>query len=144
MHGRKPAGKLVLSGCKHSTPMPFLIKRIYEPPDPQDGFRVLVDRIWPRGLRKEETALQLWARELAPSAALRRWFGHDPARWQEFRSRYRLEIEEQAEACLPLLEQGRRGTVTLLYAARDPERNNAVVLAEWLNERLHTDPMAAP
>ncbi len=114
------------------------VRRVYEPPEPQDGLRVLVDRLWPRGLRKEAARVDLWARDLAPSDALRRWFGHDPARWEEFRRRYREELRrpEVQGALDDLAERARQGTVTLLFAARDPHRNNAVVLAEVLRGRL--------
>jgi len=114
------------------------VRRVYEPPDPSDGFRVLVDRLWPRGLRREAAGVDLWARELAPSDALRRWFGHDPARWEEFRRRYRDELARQEARPLvdELVERARRGTVTLLFGARDERHNNAVVLAEYLRERL--------
>lgn len=114
------------------------VRRVYEPPQPQDGLRVLVDRLWPRGLRREAARVDLWARNLAPSDGLRRWFGHDPARWEEFRRRYREELRwaEVQGALDDLAERARQGTVTLLFAARDPHRNNAVVLAEVLRERL--------
>lgn len=116
--------------------MPFRIKRVYEPFEEGDGERYLVDRLWPRGWRKEEARLAGWLRDLAPSDELRRFFAHDPARWEEFRKRYRRELSRPEVA--PLLEELRqkaqRGTVTLLYAARDEERNNAVVLKEFLEE----------
>jgi uncharacterized protein YeaO (DUF488 family) len=108
------------------------IKRIYDPPAGDDGFRVLIDRIWPRGVKKSEAALDLWLKDAAPSAALRRWFGHDPARWEEFRARYRAELKDQEEALATLRKHAQRGRVTLLYAARDSEHNNAVVLQELL------------
>lgn len=111
---------------------------MYEPPGPQDGFRVLVDRLWPRGLRKEAAHVDLWARELAPSDGLRRWFGHDLSRWEDFRTRYREELgrPEVQMALDALVQRARQGTVTLLFAARDPDHNNAVVLREVLEERL--------
>lgn len=114
------------------------VRRVYEPPDPQDGFRVLVDRLWPRGLRKDAARVDLWARELAPSDGLRRWFGHDPSRREDFRQRYREELgrPEVRTALDSLVQKARQGTVTLLFAARDPDHNNAVVLAEFLEERL--------
>lgn len=107
-----------------------------EPPAPDDGYRVLVDRLWPRGISRAAARLDEWRKELAPSDALRRWFGHDPARWPEFRSRYRKELETpEAQAALrELASLARRGTVTLVYAARDTEHNNAVVLQERLAE----------
>lgn len=114
------------------------VRRVYEPADPTDGLRVLVDRLWPRGLRREASRVDLWARPLAPSDGLRRWFGHHPARWEEFRRRYREELARPPARDLleELVERARRGTVTLLFAARDEQHNNAVVLAEVLRERL--------
>jgi uncharacterized protein YeaO (DUF488 family) len=108
------------------------VKRVYEPADSSDGYRVLIDRIWPRGVSKEEARLDEWARELAPSSELRRWFAHDPARSDEFRTRYRRELSAQEEKLRELRRRGRSGTLTLVYAARDTEHNNAVVLAELL------------
>jgi uncharacterized protein YeaO (DUF488 family) len=111
-------------------------KRVYEPPEPSDGLRFLVDRLWPRGKRKEELALQGWPKEVAPSDELRRWFGHDPARWEEFQRRYFAELDEKPQAWQPLLEAAREGDITLVYAARDPQRNNAVALKQYLESRL--------
>ncbi|MDQ7801343.1 MAG: DUF488 family protein [Armatimonadota bacterium] len=114
------------------------VRRVYEPPEPQDGFRVLVDRLWPRGLSKEAARVDLWARELAPSDRLRRWFGHDPVKWEEFRRRYREELSRSParELVQQLAERARHDTVTLVFGARDERHNNAVVLAEVLQERL--------
>jgi uncharacterized protein YeaO (DUF488 family) len=116
--------------------MPVRIRRVYDPPAPDEGYRVLIDRLWPRGLRKDQLPLDAWLRELAVSDGLRRWFGHEPARWEEFRQRYRAEL--LAPERRPLLEElarrARDGTVTILYGARDPQHNNAVVLAELLEE----------
>ncbi|SED03301.1 Uncharacterized conserved protein YeaO, DUF488 family [Rhizobiales bacterium GAS191] len=109
------------------------IKRIYEPAEPDDGFRVLVDRIWPRGLKKADTAIDLWLKEIAPSTALRHWFDHDPARWEDFRKRYKAEVEPQSDTLAMLRSKARRGTVTLLYAARDIEHNNAAALERILS-----------
>ena len=108
------------------------IKRIYDPPDPGDGYRVLVDRLWPRGITKERADLDEWARELAPSQELRKWFNHVPERFDEFRSRYRKELGAQGEELDRLRERAGSGPVTLLYGARDREHNDAVVLAEIL------------
>ena len=105
-------------------------KRVYEPPAPADGLRVLVDRLWPRGVKKDQAAIDLWLKDAAPSGELRRWFGHDPARWDEFRRRYFRELDANRAASAPLFDH--RGRVTLLFAARDAEHNNAVALAEWL------------
>ena len=111
------------------------IKRVYERASPDDGARVLVDRVWPRGVTKEAAALTLWLKEIAPSTALRQWFGHEPARFAEFRRRYLDEIGTNVpalERLRPCLEGGR---VTLLYAAHDPAHNNAVVLADYLRDQ---------
>lgn len=112
--------------------MAVRIKRAYEAAEAEDGYRVLIDRIWPRGVSKEEARLDEWARELAPSSELRRWFGHEPAKFEEFRRRYRSELAGQAEKLGELRRRGRRGTLTLVYSAHDTEHNDAVVLAELL------------
>ncbi len=109
-------------------------KRVYEPAEASDGHRVLVDRLWPRGITKERARVDEWARELAPSAELRRWFGHDPDRFRAFRRRYRAELRAHADKLADLRRRGRRGTVTLVYGARDMEHNDAVVLVELLRE----------
>ncbi len=108
------------------------IKRIYDPPAAEDGRRVLVDRLWPRGVAKEKARIDEWLKEIAPSDVLRKWFGHDPARWEEFRRRYRGELESQGELLERLRAEAKRGTVTLLFAAKDEEHNNAVVIQELL------------
>ena len=108
------------------------IKRVYDPPDHADGARFLVERLWPRGMKKEALQLDGWLKEVAPSDALRRWFGHDPARWEEFQRRYFAELEHKPTAWQPIVEAARRGHVTLLYSARDTERNNAVALKAYL------------
>lgn len=110
-------------------------KRIYDPPAPDDGTRFLVERLWPRGKTKEDVPIAAWLKEVAPSDALRRWFGHDPARWEEFQRRYFAELDEKPEAWQPILEAARRGNVTLLYSARDSEHNNAVALKLYLDQR---------
>jgi uncharacterized protein YeaO (DUF488 family) len=112
--------------------MEVRLKRAYEPPAASDGYRVLVDRLWPRGVRREEARLDEWARELAPSAELRRWFGHDPERFEEFRRRYADELAGQEEKLRELRRRAREGALTLVYSARDVEHNDAVVLAEIL------------
>jgi uncharacterized protein YeaO (DUF488 family) len=119
---------------KHSADI--RIKRAYDPPDKSDGARVLVDRLWPRGIRKERAALTLWLKDIAPRAELRQWFGHDPNRWKEFERRYRAELTHNEEAVARLADLSKLGPVTLLYGAHDPARNNAVVLAAYLRERL--------
>jgi uncharacterized protein YeaO (DUF488 family) len=111
------------------------IKRVYEEPAPQDGVRLLVDRLWPRGLSKERARLERWLKEIAPSEELRRWFGHDPAKWQEFRLRYREELSAQRELVDELRKLAAEETVTLLFAAHDEERNNAVVLKELIEKK---------
>ena len=108
------------------------IKRIYDPPAPSDGRRILVDRLWPRGVAKEAAKLDEWLKEIAPSDELRTWFGHDPARWEEFRARYREELHGHAELIERLRAEAKKGVVTLLFAARDEEHNNAVVLKELI------------
>jgi uncharacterized protein YeaO (DUF488 family) len=112
--------------------MDIRLKRAYETPAPSDGYRVLIDRLWPRGVRRDEVRLDEWARELAPSSELRRWFGHDPARFVEFRRRYTAELAGQEEKLRELRRRARDGTVTLVFAAHDEEHNDAVVLAEIL------------
>ena len=109
-------------------------KRVYEKADASDGYRVLIDRLWPRGISKERAQVDEWARELAPSAELRRWFGHDPDRFREFRSRYRAELRAHADKLADLRRRGRKGKVTLVYGARDREHNDAVVLVELLRK----------
>lgn len=109
-------------------------KRVYEPAANADGYRVLVDHIWPRGVSKERAKLDEWAKELAPSGELREWFDHVPARFPEFRSRYRKELRSQADELDALRKRARTGRVTVVYAARDEEHNNAVVVAEVLRD----------
>ena len=113
--------------------MKIQIKRAYETPDAKDGFRVLVDRLWPRGLTKEKAALDLWLKDIAPSTDLRKWFNHDPEKWKEFQKRYRKELKENKEAVDTLKEHLKKGTVTLLYAARDEAHNEAEVLKDYFS-----------
>jgi uncharacterized protein YeaO (DUF488 family) len=108
------------------------LKRAYEPPSPQDGRRILVDRLWPRGLRRAEARVDSWLKEIAPSTELRRWFAHDPTRWEEFRRRYRAELAASAHLLGELRAIARTGPLTLVYAARDEHHNDAVVLREVL------------
>ena len=110
------------------------IKRVYESPAKDDGTRILVDRLWPRGLTKEKAAIDLWLKDLAPSTDLRNWFGHDPEKWNEFQKRYRLELEKNTEAVALLKAQLKRGQVSLVYGAKDELHNDAVVLREWMEE----------
>ena len=108
------------------------LKRVYEPPSSEDGVRVLVDRLWPRGLSKPRAAVDLWLKDLAPSVRLRRWFNHDPTRWTEFKQRYAEELDAKKIGVAALVGAARRGRVTLLFGARDPEHNNAVALHSYL------------
>jgi uncharacterized protein YeaO (DUF488 family) len=108
------------------------LKRVYESPSPKDGLRVLVERLWPRGLTKERAAVDLWLKDVAPSPGLRKWFGHDPARWEQFQERYRQELREKKDAVQLLKQKGKEGTVTLVYAARDEEHNGALALKRLL------------
>ena len=111
------------------------IKRSYEPPARGDGRRILVERLWPRGMKKEALHADAWLKDVAPSTGLRQWFGHRVERWDEFRRRYRKELSANADAWRPLLDTSSRGTVTLLYSAHDTEHNGARVLREYLTER---------
>jgi uncharacterized protein YeaO (DUF488 family) len=115
------------------------VKRVYDAPDKRDGARVLVDRLWPRGLSKEKAALTLWLKDVAPSPELRTWFGHDPARWAEFQRRYRAELGVNDAAVVQLVELLRHGRVTLLYGAHDHAHNNAVALEAFLRDHLKND-----
>lgn len=108
------------------------VKRIYDPPAPEDGRRVLVDRLWPRGVAREEARIDEWLKEIAPSDGLRKWFGHDPARWGEFRQRYLEELQGHRDILERLRAEAKKGSVSLLYAAKDAEHNNAVVLRKLL------------
>jgi uncharacterized protein YeaO (DUF488 family) len=108
------------------------LKRAYEKPAPDDGLRVLVERLWPRGLTKERAAVDLWMKDIAPSPELRKWFSHDPAKWQEFQTRYRAELRQKKELVEELRQKCREGAVTFVYAARDEEHNSAALLKEFL------------
>lgn len=110
------------------------LKRAYEPPAPEDGARILIDRLWPRGIKKEDAAIDRWLKELAPSTELRRWFGHRVERWPEFRRRYRGELEQHRDLVDELRALARRQWVTLVYGAKDEAHNDAVVLGELLAE----------
>lgn len=110
------------------------LKRAYEDSSPQDGFRVLVDRLWPRGLSKEKAQIDLWLKEIAPSTDLRKWFAHDPAKWAEFKRRYRAELKQHTEQIHLLRNQAKKGPVTLVFGAQDEKHNNAVVLLELLKQ----------
>ena len=111
------------------------VKRVYEKPSRKDGLRILVDRLWPRGLSKERAAVKLWLKDVAPSTELRKWFGHDPAKWKQFQARYRKELREKKDALKQLKQKSEEHTVTLVYCARDEEHNEALVLKKILEGR---------
>jgi uncharacterized protein YeaO (DUF488 family) len=111
------------------------LRRVYEAPVSGEGKRFLVERLWPRGMKKDALALDGWLKDAAPSAALRRWFAHDPAKWAEFQRRYQAELDAKPEGWQPLLRAARRGRVTLLYSARDTEHNNALALKAYLEKK---------
>jgi len=111
-------------------------KRVYEKPTASDGSRLLIDRVWPRGLKKSDLALDGWLKEVAPSDRLRKWFGHDPRKWKEFRRRYFAELRAKTETWAPILKKARESNVALLYGARDVEHNNAAALKDFLSARL--------
>jgi uncharacterized protein YeaO (DUF488 family) len=115
------------------------VKRVYEPPAPDDGRRFLVDRLWPRGLKRDNLGLDGWPREVAPSDELRHWYGHDPVKWDEFRRRYGVELDEHPEAWRPLLAAAQRGDITLLYSTRELQLNNAVALQAYLEWQLRAE-----
>ena len=112
--------------------MRIAIKRAYEPPAAADGFRILVDRLWPRALSKERARIDLWLKDIAPSADLRKWFSHDPAKWAEFQRRYRAELKQKQDQLATIKAQAKKTPVTLIYGAKDEEHNDAVVLFEML------------
>jgi uncharacterized protein YeaO (DUF488 family) len=119
--------------------MAIKLKRAYEGPESGGGFRILVDRLWPRGVSKSAARIDLWLKEIAPSAALRKWFGHDPSKWTTFRDRYFRELDQNPKAVEQLMAHVRRGTVTLVYGAKDQEHNDAVALKEYLeSDRAHS------
>ena len=114
--------------------MNIKIKRVYEQPDKKDGERILVDRLWPRGLTKEKASLDLWLKEIAPSTELRKWFAHDPNKWKSFRGRYETEIRHNDDLIKVLKQKARQGTITLIYGARDEKHNEALVLKQFLEK----------
>lgn len=111
---------------------PPKIRRCYDPPEADDGQRILIDRLWPRGVRRQDLAADLWLKEIAPSNELRHWFGHDPTRWEEFRRRYFAELDANPEPLAKLRDRITIGPVTLLFAAKDEAHNNAVALRDYL------------
>lgn len=112
------------------------LKRAYEPARRDDGTRFLVERLWPRGVKKDALQLDAWLKDVAPSTKLRQWFGHDPSKWSEFQRRYRAELDRNAEALEPILKAARRGHLTLVYSSHDEEHNNAVVLKAYVEPHL--------
>lgn len=114
----------------------ILLKRVYEKPAPSDGARFLVERLWPRGIRKTDVQMEGWLKDAGPSANLRKWFSHDPEKWVRFRRKYFLELERRTEAWEPILKAAQRGAVTLLYSSHDTEHNNAVALKDFLEACL--------
>jgi uncharacterized protein YeaO (DUF488 family) len=114
--------------------MMIRLKRVYEKPSRSDGCRILVDRLWPRGLTKERAAIALWVKDIAPSTELRRWFGHDPAKWKQFQLRYREELKQKKETIALLKDKSQKNTITLVYGARDEEHNEAVILQQLLKD----------
>jgi uncharacterized protein YeaO (DUF488 family) len=112
------------------------IKRVYDPASPRDGQRFLVDRLWPRGIKKDDLKIETWNKDVAPSNELRHWYGHDPDKWCEFNQRYFDELDERPEAWKPLLEAARKGDITLLFSSKELELNNAVTLRAYLEQRL--------
>ena len=111
--------------------MNIIIKRVYDEPSKEDGKRILIDRLWPRGLTKEKAQIDLWLKEISPSTELRKWFGHDPSKWTEFKKRYIVEIKKNTTVRSQLEEQLKNGKVTLVYGAKDEKHNDAVVLQEY-------------
>ena len=109
------------------------IKRVYEEPEKSDGKRILVERLWPRGFTKEKAGIDLWLKEIAPTTELRKWFNHEPSKWQEFQKRYQQELENNEEQVSKLSDQLKSGAVTLIYSAKDEQHNAAIVLKEWLS-----------
>ncbi len=112
------------------------LKRVYEKEDPGDGVRYLIERLWPRGVKKTALRIDAWLKDAGPSTELRKWFSHDPEKWQEFRRRYFVELDRAPEAWAPIRDAARRGAVTLLYSSHDTEHNNAIALKEYIEHKL--------
>ena len=115
------------------------LKRVYDDSSPRDSKRFLVERLWPRGIRKTDLHAEAWLKEAGPSTELRKWFSHDPGKWTEFQRRYFKELDSRPESWTPILEAARRGTVTLLYSSHDTEHNNAVALKGYIESKLERD-----
>jgi uncharacterized protein YeaO (DUF488 family) len=139
-HGRAERARGFNSNSTHGKGMIKHVRigvaRAYDPPGDDDGARYLVDRVWPRGIRKDALRIEQWLRDVAPSNELRRWFGHDPRRWDAFVERYRAELDANRPAWEPLLEAASQGPITLVYGARDAEHNQAVALRDYLERKL--------
>ena len=120
------------------------LKRVYEKPSPRDRTRFLVERLWPRGVRKADLHMDGWLKEVAPSDELRKWFSHDPEKWPEFQRKYTAELKAHPQAWMPILAAARRGTVTLLYSSHDAEHNNAVALKRFLDKKLRGKKSLSP
>ena len=116
--------------------MDIKIKRVYEDPEESDGYRILIDRIWPRGLSKEKARVDLWLKDAAPSAELRKWFGHDPGKWEVFKKRYFEELDNKRESVEQIIKESKKHRVTILFGAKNEENNNAVALGEYLQSSI--------
>ncbi len=116
--------------------MPIRVKRVYEAPEKEDGYRALVDHLWPRGMKKEDAHIDRWFKEIAPTDELRKWFGHEPEKWEEFKRQYFQELDGRSEALSQLAKIAARGTVTLLFAAKNEKLNNAVALKEYIERKF--------
>ena len=116
--------------------MTIHIKRVYDPPGKTDGRRILVDRLWPRGISKEKAEIAFWAKEISPSTELRRWYSHDPAKWSEFKAKYFAELDANPEAVQKLLDQVQAPTVTFVYSSKEQHLNNAVALKEYIESQM--------
>lgn len=116
--------------------MSIQLKRVYDPAEPADGARFLVERLWPRGIKKQDLKMEGWLKDAAPSSELRKWFSHDPEKWPEFQKRYAAELARNPDAWKPLVERAQRGRVTLLFSSHDTEHNNAVALKKFLDAKL--------
>ena len=119
--------------------MGISIKRVYEPPDKKDGYRVLIDRLWPRGMKKEDAGIDEWVKEIAPSNELRKWYNHDPSKWEEFKRRYFGELECRRDAVEKLVRRVSKDTVTFLFSSKEVKLNNAVALKEYIETKLRSN-----
>ena len=130
----------ICKGCQESDDKMIKIKRAYQPADEKDGFRILVDRLWPRGISKVKAKLDLWMKDIAPSNSLRQWFNHDPIRWDDFQSKYNEELKDKKEFLKQIKDLEKdKSTITLVYGAKDEEHNNAVVLSNVLKDYIESE-----